>query len=651
MYERNAIVLERYFEKIFGFTKESNLKRNFDNYSQIIKAIKEYKNVVDEEEKIISKFDEIAEEIQEIQKSQAKLHEINTELENQRNRLFNELGENPNVLDTKLQKIEEKLQKNNEELIDLRSRYVKAIVLFIERQKERNKYARVRRTAETEYRNQINLSKKIFESIKKEDTRKIQEFLHLESGKTEQDVVEVLDKNGKSERVPFNSKVLEKATKARIEIAKIEAQLYLNIYERTKRILSEIEGETIRLGKAEKIIKDTEVKLAFLDAEKEYIVAFLDNERMTVINGQKTHDKLMEEACNNFDKDMTQIANLYELIIRETINKSTKKAYKELYNKDYLRKIEEKEKDFEQEVTSIKVNIGTVINSNYWRSEGIKNIYKVFEEQITEKFNKDLSEFKTEEPEIIVQDVQEENQVENNENLESEYDETSQNNNKTFIDDNYEDEDEDYDYLDDEKYINHEYDDEDEEDEYSNDEYDDDEDKEEKDEYDDYDDDDEEEKDEYSDDEYDDFDDEDEEDEEEKDEYSDDEYDDYDDEDEEDEDEYSDEEYDDDEDEYDDDCDSEYDDEDDEYNDGKYENKDYYYDDDNEETDNNDYNVKNYENNEIPQDAEELTEEKIDEIIRNSRKKKRRSNIKSSRHSRFKDDDNLKGLIGKLFKK
>ena len=32
MYERSAIILERYFDKILGITKENNLKTNYGNY-------------------------------------------------------------------------------------------------------------------------------------------------------------------------------------------------------------------------------------------------------------------------------------------------------------------------------------------------------------------------------------------------------------------------------------------------------------------------------------------------------------------------------------------------------------------------------------------------------------------------------------------
>ena len=559
MYERNAIVLERYFEKIFGFAKDNNLKTNFENYKKIIETINEYKKTADEEESAIVKFDEIAEEIESIQKRQTKLHDLNIELENQRNKYFNDLSENPSTLDNKLKKIEDKLNNNNEELKELRSDYVEAIVFFTERQKERNKYARTRRTAETNYRNQINKSIKLFEEINKNEVKKIQEFLHTENDKIEKEIVETLSKNGKSERVPFFSKVLENAAKERTKIAKIEGNLYINIYEKTKKILNEIENETIKLGKAEKLSRDTEVKLAFLEAEKEYIVTFLDNERMTAINGKKTHERLMEEACKNFEKDIEQIENLYELVLRETTNKSTKKAYKELYNKDYLRKIEEKEKDFEEEVTNVKVSVGTVINSNYWRIEGIKNIYKVFQEEISEKFNKDLSEFRIEEPEDIEQ------------------------NRKINI--NYEDEEENDEYYDDE------YEDEnskDEEGDYEDDEYYDDDDYEEDEEYDDYED---EEDDDYEDD----LDEEDE-------------YDDYEDED------------------------------------------DNEYEDDIEDEEIDDESEKKEEI--ILQEDEDLTEEKIDELIRNSRKKnKKKTTKKTNKKKESKDDNNSKGLFGKLFKK
>lgn len=408
MYERSAIVLERYFEKIFGFYKENNLRTNYENYSKMIEEIKEYQKTINEEEKVIRKFDEVALQIEEIQDKQFKIHESNLELENERNRLFNDLGENPNTLDKKLQMIEQKIDENNEELKELREKYVKAMVIFIQRQKERNKYARIRRATESNHRNYMEYANKMFEAINQKDVQKMKDFLNFDKEKIKQEIINIMIKNGKSEKIPFNYQIIEEAVKVRIEIAEKEVKLYISIYDKTGKILNELSSENIKLSRAEKLLRDVSVKLAFLNASKEYIISFLDNERMTAINGEKAHEKMMQEACKNFELDMIQINNLYELILKETTGKSTKKAYKELYNKNYLRDIEEKEKDFEEEVINVKINIGTVINSNYWRIEGIKNIYKIFQEEVSEKFDKDLSEYK-------IEDTPKEMLIENNE--------------------------------------------------------------------------------------------------------------------------------------------------------------------------------------------------------------------------------------------
>ena len=449
MYERSAIVLERYFDKIFGKNKENNLKTNYGNYTRIIEKLKEYQRIIEEEEKIIRKFDEVAVEMEKIQKEQSNIHESNLEMENERNRLFNDLGENPNTLDNKLQKIEERLEENNEKLKKLREDYVKAMVIFIERQKERNKYARIRRSTETTHRNNMEYASKMFELINTKEVQEMKNFISSDKDKYNKEVAQVMIRNGKNEKVPFTSQVIEKAVNTRMKIAVQEAKLYINIYDKTKKILSELNNENIKLNRPKKLLRDVSVKLAFLNAYKEYIIGFLDNERMTAINGKKTHEKLMEEACKNFDADILQIGNLYELILRETTGKSTKKAYNQLYNKNYLKEIEENEKDFEEEVTNIKINMGTVINSNYWRIEGIKNIYKVFQEEVSEKFNKDLSEYRIEEIEdIMLPGIEEKIEMFEKENTKEIEDED--------IDDEYNDE-----YNEEERY-NDQYDEQDE---------------------------------------------------------------------------------------------------------------------------------------------------------------------------------------------
>lgn len=411
MYERSAIVLENYFEKILGLNKENNLKNNYDNYNRMIDEIKEYQRIIGEEEKIIQKFDESASEIESLQNKQKKIHEINVKIEDERNELFNDLSENTSSLDQKLQKIEETVEKNNEELKDLREKYVKALIIFIERQRERNKYARMHRTSEANY---LDLIKKVNATFEKFDYRQVQNAKRFINNYNEEneEIIQIMLRNGKNERVPFDEEVIKIAVEERSKIAKEEAELYISVYDRMKRLLLEVNSSgNVKLAKSEKLLRDVSVKLAFLQAKKDYIVVFLDNERMSAMNGRKAHARLMEDACKNFELDIRQIDNLYELVKKETVGRATKKAYKELYNKTYLKEIEEKEKDFEEEATNIKINMGTLINSNYWRIEGIKNVYNTFQEEVSEKFNKDLSEYRIEEIDNIVEDKKEDKKL------------------------------------------------------------------------------------------------------------------------------------------------------------------------------------------------------------------------------------------------
>ena len=519
MYERSAIVLENYFSKIFGLNKLKNLKTNYEEYAQMIEEIKEYQRVMQEEEKVMKKFEEAAAEIEEIQKKQSQLHEENINIENQRDQIFNDLSENPSILYQKLEKIENKVESNNEELKNIREKYIKALVIFTERQKERNKYARMHRTTETEYLNNVKIAIKDFDEIDNQKIQEIKKFVQDNKNSYIQEIIEIMLKNGKNERVQFDQTAITNAVNARMEIAQEEANLYLSIYERMKKLLVELSNGNIKLAKSEKLLRDASVKFAFLNAEKEYIVSFLDNERITAMNGKIIHQESMKEACKNFVADINQINNLYELVVRETVGKATKKAYKELYNKTYLKEIQEKERDFEEEVTNIKINIGTVINSNYWRIEGIKNIYNTFQDEIGEKFGKDLSDYKIEdlseknqENAHVINKVVEEEEEENIEDyikIDKKQEKNEPEEDANYTDDSDYDE-EDYDGYDDE-YEEENYD-EDDYDEYDNDndydygdEYDSEYDDYEDDEYDDQDDESEYEDDYYDDDEYDEF--------------------------------------------------------------------------------------------------------------------------------------------------
>ena len=457
MYERSAIVLERYMDKIFKFDKEYNLKKNYYSYNELIEEIENYQVLAEKENKVIQEFDDTVKSIEEIQKKQEGLCKSNQNLEESRNQLFMDLGEDSKSLENKFKKIENNIEQNNQKLTQLREEFVKYLEDFSARQKERNKCEKARRIGEANHISYINKVKEEFKSIDLVDVNILKQFVNEEKELVKKELNELMTKNGKNEKIGFNQDVLKVAIKARISIAEKEAECYLNIFDKMKKLLNEVDNDNLRLQKYKKALRDAKVKLNFLEAEKEYIVGFLDYERMTTIAGTRAHKKKMEEACQNFELDMIQIHNLYELLLKEISNKSTKKAYKELYNKTYLKNIQDKERNFEEEVNNIRIDMGTVINSNYWRIEGIKNVYNIFNEQIEENFEKDLSQYG-----IGNDDVPEEE--DNSEIDYKEYD------HKEYDDEEYDDEEYDDEEYDDEEYDDEEYDDE----EYDDEEYDDD---------------------------------------------------------------------------------------------------------------------------------------------------------------------------------
>ena len=73
MYERNAIVLERYFNKIFGFDENENLKLNYSNYCELLRKFKIYNDAEDAEKKATEEFEIISNEIRKIQKLRRKV--------------------------------------------------------------------------------------------------------------------------------------------------------------------------------------------------------------------------------------------------------------------------------------------------------------------------------------------------------------------------------------------------------------------------------------------------------------------------------------------------------------------------------------------------------------------------------------------------
>lgn len=463
MYERSAIVLEKNFNTILGFDKKPNLKTIYKDYKEITEEIQKYQSILEEEDKVINEFDETANEIRKIQQEQKKLYKSNIKLEEDRNQLFDNLEDEPEVIEKKLLKIETTVSENNQKLEEIREKYIKTITEFEQKQQDRNACSKDKRAEEKKHLQLIEKITNDFKEIDKEMVKNIKTFISTDEEAVKTNIIEIMIENGKDERIPFNKAIIENAVNTRSTIARKEAECYMAVFEKTRRLLTELNNDDIKMDKYNKTLRDVSAKLAFLKAMKLYIVSFLDNERMSTINGIKIHNKLMEEACENFNADMEQVRKLYELIIREITNKSSKKAYKELYNKEYLKNIEDKEKNFEEEVNNIRVNAGAIINSNYWRTEEIKNIYDVFQNEVTQKFGKDLSEFQPQE--------ENEEEIEEKTEIEDDIFKTKISDEDTEYVEEFEfDDDDEYDEADNEKEYHEDEEEEEYEDEYEDDE-------------------------------------------------------------------------------------------------------------------------------------------------------------------------------------
>lgn len=399
MYERNAIVLERYFCKKLGYQKTNNLKENFSNYCNLLDKIEQFQIKSEAENKSLTEFNDVSNKLASIQQMQEKLYKRNAKLEYSRNLIFGNIEEDVNELSKCLNKIESDISKTQTAFIETRENFISTVELYQTKKKELDLAIQNKNEAEEEYNSVLENAKANFENIELDIVDYIKGITTDEIRKIKRELIEVITKNGAKEKIPFDADIVSKASEFATEISKKEAECYVIIYDKTKKLLDEIENNSLKMDRHRKWRRDNTAKLKFFNAEKEYLIQFLDNERLPVMHGKKIHRKLMLEACKNLILDVDQMNNLYELILREEAGRSAKKAHKELYNKDYFRKIEEGSLQIEDEASKLGLNTAMVINSNYWRVEGIREIYTAFYQIITEIYGKELEEFETAEEE------------------------------------------------------------------------------------------------------------------------------------------------------------------------------------------------------------------------------------------------------------
>ena len=110
MYERNAIVLERYFNQMFGYNMKSNIKTNFKDYCDLVECLEKYKEISNEDEDIIQEYDMIANRIMEIQKRQEVLNKKNTKFQNERVEIFQVIDENSDFIQKRFDTVHSNIQ-------------------------------------------------------------------------------------------------------------------------------------------------------------------------------------------------------------------------------------------------------------------------------------------------------------------------------------------------------------------------------------------------------------------------------------------------------------------------------------------------------------------------------------------------------------
>lgn len=401
MYERNAIVLERYFYELFKYKEKSNLKENYKNYCTLIEKFEKYKNATEAERIATSEFEKVTDEIKKIQKNGEKLYNRSAKLEYSRYIVFENIEEKTEEIKRCLEKIEKDVEKNMLDLqsldkdfmVQLEDYKIKKDNLFTCQEKNKK--------AKENYEKILEKTKMIYENISYEDINIAKDFIQDDNKDKKKELNNILTENGINERNPFDPDIISNSVQVSFDIYKKEIEIYLNGYEKTSKLLEEIQEDDIKLDKHKKFINDSNCKVHFLNAEKEYIVGFLDNERLAAIYDKKMHRKLMLEACRNFELDMLHINNMYDILLKEALSRSSKRLYKEKYNKYYLTDIESESKDINEENNKIKANAIAVVNLNYWRIEGISNLQDVFEKDVKEIYGRDLNEIFPKE-EIVV---------------------------------------------------------------------------------------------------------------------------------------------------------------------------------------------------------------------------------------------------------
>ena len=403
MYERNASVIDKYFGEKFGYRQTFNLKNNFANYCDLLDKINELKDKRNSEKTASLEYNETCQKLKDIQDKHKKLSEKVAGNDYNRNLLFSNINDDVSGLRKCFEKIEGDIAKEQAEIEALSKEFCDCVAEYQAKKAALEQIKSERELIEQEYKAIFLKTKENYEKVNPDFVKYIGKYTTEEIKKTKKELIDIITKNGAKEKVPFDTDVVSKAAEFATDVYKRIAEANVNIYDKTGKLIEEILGNSVKLSRHLKWRKDGVANIKFFDAEEQYLVQFLDNERIPVMHGAKIHRKLMLDACKSMVQDVEQMNNLYELILREIAGRSAKKAYKELYIADYIENIEREERI--SKIDSTSIDLATVINSNYWRIEGMRTVYNTFDSIVTELYEKDLEDIF---PKVKKEEVEEE---------------------------------------------------------------------------------------------------------------------------------------------------------------------------------------------------------------------------------------------------
>ena len=181
MYERNAIVLERYFYRIFDFNNSSNLRENYFNYRKLFECYGTLCEAKQKEEYSKIEYEMASKEISILQKKQENLYNKGAKLEYSRYIIFNSVKEKTEDIEKHLNKVNEDVQKNIEDLKCLGDKFVKAIIDYNEKETILKEAINNREVAQGEYDKAFFRAMECYNNIMPEIIETVKEFINSDN--------------------------------------------------------------------------------------------------------------------------------------------------------------------------------------------------------------------------------------------------------------------------------------------------------------------------------------------------------------------------------------------------------------------------------------------------------------------------------------